>query len=588
MNRRDFLSASAATASLSALALPRASAAEKRPGAAREDPELEPLIAELVAANDTRVQALLAKQERRAGQRWLGGLPNEHGIFTVHGTTGLISAAACALASPKSRYSRAGAEELIAALGLAARYLLAAQHKDGTVDLISTNFHSPPDLAFVLEVVCPAFVLLREGSAARLPGTAAVLEDLGTFIRRAAGALRVGGVHTPNHRWVVCAGLAWAQSLFPEPGNVTRVEQWLAEGIDIDPDGQYTEKSTTIYSPIVDRALITVARLLNRPALLEPVRRNLEMTLYYIHPDGEIVTEASRRQDRYQRGSMARYYYAYRWMAVHDGNGRFAAITRQIERDARQQIAELPALLLEAELRRSLPAAEALPTDYAKVFLHSSLARVRRGNASATILANNPTLFSFRKGAAALEAVRVASAFFGKGQFEGAELVVRDGGYLLRQELDGPYFQPLTAEQVRSGEHVRMAPNGTLAPGSKALRARSEVQTLVNTVGIREIAAGAFELTIAVRGTDGVPVAVELAFRHGGQLEGVEPVAGMKNTFLLREPRGRYTAAGETIEFGPGRAEHSYTQIRGALPAWDGQCVYLTGFTPFEVTVRIS
>ncbi len=547
---------------------------------------VDALLAEMVQANDARIPALLARQERTAGHRWRGGLPDGHGIFSAGGGAGFVSALACAAVAPGSRY--AGGAELVEPLRRAAEFLRAIQHEDGTIDLYTTNFRSPPDLAFVLEVVCPAGALLR-GSG--VPALRSVAEEFGEFIRRAADALVTGGVHTPNHRWVVCAGLALAHSLYPDPRYVARVGEWLAEGIDIDPDGQYTEKSTTVYSPVVNRALITVARLLDRPALLEAVRRNLEMTLYYVHPDGEVVTEASRRQDRYQRGSMARYYYGYRWLALRDGNGRFAAMTRQIERQARKQIGELPALLAEPELRRELPADAPLPTDYAKVFAHSALARIRRGAASATVLAQNTTVFSFRKGAAALEAVRFASAFFGKGQFEGAELVVRDGKYLLRQELDGPYFQPLSRDQIANGDHVRMAPNGTLAPGAKALRARSNVQTLVATCEVAEVAGqpGAFELAIALRGTERVPVAVELAFRHGGKLEGVEPAGdGAKDAFVLRGAQGRYTAGGDTIEFGPGRVEHTYVQLRGALPKWDGQCVYLTGVTPFEVRLRIA
>ena len=213
--------------------------------------------------------------------------------------------------------------------------------------------------------------------------------------------------------------------------------------------------------------------------------------------------------------------------------------------------------------------------------------RNRRGAVSGTILAANTTLFSFRKGAAALEAVRLAASFFGKGQFVADELEVRDGRYLLRQKLDGPYFQPLSAEQIASGEHVRMAPNGTLATDSRAARTRSNIQNYEAVVEITE-SAGKFTLTIAITGTDNVPVALELAFRHGGKLSGVTPVAGVNDAFLLSSGTGRYTLGADTIEFGPGHAENSYTQLRGALPKWDGQSVYLTGFTPFRSTIQIS
>lgn len=581
MQRRHFLLSAAAATSLAALGT-RAAERAPAPGAAGAGTPDETLRA-IIRAHDEQIPGLLAKQERRAGHRWLGGVANEYGIHTVAGTNGFVAALAAATCAPGSKYF--GSVALVEPMQLAIRYMLKAQHEDGTVDYFATNFHSPPDLAFILEGSCPACALLR---ASPVPAIAAVATELGKFIMRGGEALVVGGVHTPNHRWVVCAALAWVNALFPHPKYVARVEQWLAETVDIDPDGQYTEKSTTVYSPIVNRALITVARLLNRPELYEPVRRNLEMTLYYVHPDGEVVTEASRRQDRYQRGSMARYYYSYRTLALRDGNGRFAAMTRQIERSvAPRHPGELAVYLTEPEFAKPLPADAPLPTDYAKVFAHSSLARIRRGAASGTILAANTTIFSFRKGTAALEAVRFATAFFGKGQFTSDALEVRDGRYVLRQELDGPYFQPLTKDQIAGGEHVKMAPNGTLANISKALRARSNVQTLEAVVTISE-SNGKFELAFSIRGTEHVPVSIELAFRQGGTLEGVRPIAEMKDAFLFEGGTGRYVVGGDTISFGPGRVEHTYTQVRGSLPKWEGQSVYVTGYTPFEYTLKIG
>lgn len=574
MKRRAFLHTSATAAAFATLG---------SVGRTAEASTSQDLVRDLIRANDARVPALLATQIRTPGKPDDGGVRNEYGFATAGGTAGLVLAFSCAVTSPESRYHES--KELLESLRLAAAYLLGSQHPDGTIDLYATNFASPPDTAFVLELLAPACALLRRS---KQPEGVAVGAEVGRFVTRAADGLVVGGVHTPNHRWVVCAALAWAHSLFPNPRYLGRIDQWMAEKIDIDPDGQYTEKSTTVYSPVVDRALVTVARLLGRPALLDPVRRNLEMTLYYLHPDGEVATEASLRQDRSQRGTVSRYYYPYRYLALHDGNGRFAAIARQIERQEPGHLTgELSAFLLEPELSRPLPADAPLPTDFAKVFAYSSLARIRRGSTSITVLGQNTTLLTYRKGAAVLDALRIATAFFGKGQFTSESLEEKNGVYVLRQSLSGPYFQPLSAAQIASGEHVKMAPNGTLANMGKAIRVESNVQRLTSVITVTE-AAGRVTLSVSIEGTPAVPVSVEFAFRAGGTFEGVEPVKGAADSFLLRSGEGRYRVGNDVITFGPGAADHTYTQIRGALPKHPGSSVYLTGFTPFQRTLTLG
>lgn len=541
------------------------------------------LIADLVRLNDDRIPGLLERQERAASHRWSGGVLNEYGIGTAGDTAGLVSALACALTAPASRRYRD--PTLLEPLQRAAGFLLRVQHGDGTIDLYSTNFHSPPDTAFVMEALCPACTILERDGWPRLTP---VVADLRRFIAKAAGALVTGGIHTPNHRWVVCAALARAHALAPDRRYVARIDAWLAETVDIDPDGQYTERSTTVYSPVVNRALLTVARILDRPALRVPVRRNLDMTLYLVHPDGEVVTEASRRQDRYQRGTLARYYYAYRTMARLGQDGRFAAVARRLERDERSAlVGDLAAFLEEPDFGRPLPPDAPLPTDYVRVFTHSGLVRVRRGPLSATIAAENATVLSLRRGPAALEALRLASAFFGKGQFSGARIDVAGGRYTLRQSLDGPYFQPFSSDQIAGGVVPTLAPNGTLAADSRAARGRSNVQTLDSVVTVEE-RDGGLVVDVTIEGTANVPAAIELAFRRGGRVEGVEPVPGIDEAFLLRAGTGRYTSGSETITFGPGRAEHTWTQLRGALPKWDGLSVYLTGLTPFRTQLRIG
>ena len=280
----------------------------------------------LVRANDSRIPALLERQESALSHPWRGALRDEHGIHSAGGTAGLAQALVSGLAASGSRYR--GSPEIADRLSRASRALLALQHADGTIDLPTTNFHSPPDTAFVLEPVCASLSVVRRTRPEVPPQAVA---DLERFARAAGEALVVGGIHTPNHRWVVCAALARLHALFPDSRYVARIDEWLAEGIDIDADGQFSERSTSVYSPTCDRALLTVARLLGRDALLEPVRRNLEMTLFYLHADGDVATEASRRQDQYRRGSPAGYHLPYRVLALRDGNGRFAAAARLIE-----------------------------------------------------------------------------------------------------------------------------------------------------------------------------------------------------------------------------------------------------------------
>ena len=528
----------------------------------------------LVKANDNKLAELLPKQEIREGAQGFGGLADDYGIYTAIGTANMIKVLASALVAPTSHYYQSAL--LSQPLTLATNFLVDIQYEDGTIDLHTTNFHSPPDTAFVLEHLCTAYEILKQ----RLPDLISEsMKDLERFILKAGQALCIGGIHTPNHRWVVCMALARINALFPDQKYINRIDQWLAEKIDIDPDGQYTEKSTAIYSPLTDRCLITIARLLQREELFEPVRKNLEMTIYYVHADGEVVTEASRRQDRYQQGSMAPYYYPYRFMSLLDKNPQYAAMARWIEKTAENKLTcNLIYFIEDPLLMNKLPASDALPSDYLKEFSHSGLVRIRRGKVSATILSDNYTFYSFHKGSAALVGLRFASAFFGKGQFTSDQIERDSGGYLLTQLLEGPYYQPFPAElRADDGDWHKM---------DRSLRLKSEIQQLTSRVLIKE-EDGKFTFFIDIQGTNNVPVAVEMGFRHGGVLSGVKKIEGIPDTFLFVNDWGEYAFQGQTIRFGSGLAVHSWTQLRGAAPKLNAMSVYLTGYTPFTTTLQI-
>ena len=554
MNRRQFLQTSAAmSATLLALQC----------GTERTNTDI---ATTLIRLNDKRISSRMGAQELDIAHPWVGGVKDQYGIHSSGLTSGFIRDWTCAFVSPASRYYQS--EELLLRLRAAARFMLKRQHADGTIDLHTTNFHSTPDTAFVMEWMCAAYGLLAKFDDPHLDEPKSTLQD---FILKAGKPLSSRGIHTPNHRWVVCMALARANALFPNEKYVQRIDEWLAEHIDIDPDGQYTEKSSSIYSPLTNRCLITVARLLNRDELFGPVRKNLNMTLYYVHPNGEVVTEASRRQDKYKYGSMSPYYYPYRYMALKDGNGQFAAMAGQIEENPAKLTGALIYFLEDKSLSAPLPVTAPLQTNYEKIFSHSNLARFRREHISATVLADNFTFFSYRKGDAILRAVRLASAFFGKGQFKGEKLELKDGVYVMSQKLEGPYYQPFPKDDIPEDGDWEMM--------DKEKREKSEIQDLESTISVRE-KDGEFTIDIDITGTNRVPVALELAFGHDGSLEGVEKIKDIKDAYFLKQDDGQFRVGKHAIRFGPGKHAHRWTQLRGAEEKLDAQCVYLTGFTP--------
>ena len=532
-------------------------------------------VLELIQENDRLAKELEKRVVLNPKDNWYGGIIDGYDIPTAGGTSRWIEILACAFNSKKSLYYQS--ENVKNQLEIACQYMLNAQHKDGTIDLLATNFHSPPDTGFVMEHICLAYSILQKAKNINLASILSLLEE---FILKAADALTVGGIHTPNHRWVVCRTLARVYVLFPNKKYINRIDQWLAEGIDIDPDGQFTEKSSSVYTPLTDRCLITMASLLNRPELYEPVRKNLEMTLYYIHPDGEVVTAASKRQDQYRRGSMAPYYIPYRYMALLDNNGHFAAMSNWIEKTSSVKLVNcLPNFMDNPVLYKTLPMEKPLPTNYIKIFSHSKLARIRHGNISATVLADNTSFFSFHKGNAAIEAIRLASAFFGKAQFSSPEVFVENNTFTLKQKLAGPYYQPFPHDKIPGdGNWHRMA---------RSLRPQSEVQHYLAIITIIDKETE-FEITFDITGTDNVPLAIEIGFRKGGILEGVEPVNGIENAYLFPKKNLVYKLKKNTISVTPGQALHSWTQIRGAHPKLNSDSVYITGFTPFKYSLTIS
>jgi len=535
----------------------------------------EEILEKLSELNDASIEDLLARQIDAPGNRWHGGAVNDYEIPNAHSTYGFIVRLGNAYASKYSRYYLDVRLEV--PMENAAKCLVNVQFEDGTIDLHSTNFHSTPDTAFLVNFLSPIYVVLQGMDR---KGLSACINYLGEFIKNTGKCLAVGGIHTANHRWVVSSALAWVNLFYPSQKYLDRIDEWLSEGVDLDPDGQYTERSVSIYSPTCDNMFLILGKLVHND-LLDVVRKNLDMNLYYIQPGGEVLTDASDRQDSAYIGYVDKYYYAYRYFAIKDKNPVYAAVCQLIENEMPEKITRYISELLEDPIfENELPVASKIPDNYFKRFSYSGVFRIRRGDVDVSVIERNPTFLSFMKGKAVLQSVRLAAAFFGsRGQFI-SQQAEQDGETIVLTKTDTHgYYQPYPEEERKGDGDWHNMP--------RTHRKMSELQNIAYKIEISET-KGKVTIDISIDGTPYIPVSMELSFRSGGELQGGTTNKNMEDTYFLEDGFGVYAYGNDKIKFGPGKAEHKWAEIRGMLPKQKGDSVYLTGYTPFKHTLELS
>jgi hypothetical protein len=472
------------------------------------------------------------------------------------------------------------------------------------------NVDSPPDSAFSINDLADALLLLRE-QATETP-LAKLLEEL---LTAATPALVTGGVHTPNHRWELSAALARLHRLSPQPALVTRIEEWLAEGIDIDGDGLYSERSPNYAAFVSNPSLLTIADVLDRPDLVAAVERNLDATLDLLLPDGSVETVLSRRQDQRSRFPLAPYLLPLRRIALLRGRGDLAwaaglALTQGITLPAEATTR----VLLDPGIARTLPAPIAPERARQRVFGPAGLLVAHRPDTTTVLfggsdhprhrrvrsgLANSPTFLRLFAGAAVLDSVRLSRTFFGLGPFRGDGLTVRDGTVTLTETVSANYYQPLARPDLDADGRYRLGDDGRFSAAMDFDRRTRDEVALTTAIQARLTAAGV-ELTLEVTGAV-VDWALELAFRPGGTMTGARSlgehrwqldadgpataayrVGGDAITVRLIEASG--PAAGSAPTYEPGE-EYRFL---GGTDAATGSLLYVAGRVPARVRLLVT
>ena len=363
-----------------------------------------------------------------------------------------------AYSNPNSRYHRSDAVVDSIRLALEAseeRF----QYEDGSIDSGSDK-QNAANAAFATGGI---HQIWERWQNIEHPLSGEIIDRCRRILVKFGFSCRTMGVFTPNHRWVACAAMAIVNEVEPDEQLVAKIDDYLSDGIDQDADGFYSEYSP-MYAMLCNMCFLQVAKRLDRPELLIPVRKNLELLLSLCHPGGQVASEFSVRADTGKLGVL----HALVEMGVLDRRGEYLTIAREhLDRQLRTLDERLDeakvdgsnsfgALLGEtAELMALavLPATEvepkAVPDNYrlrtsAFVNRQRTTIRIRRGKLSVTAVGRNDfsNLVAFRYGDAIVDGMRIMYNYYGMHGVIDENLPEEDGEIVFSgsftEYIDGP------------------------------------------------------------------------------------------------------------------------------------------------------
>ena len=542
------------------------------------------VVLEALAAHLSATQAW---QIEEVGHPEHGAIVNPNwGIAQAGATVGWVSG--CALLWLGAGGTGEARRGLLARAIAGAEYLLRAQYPSGLIDLPDCNYDSSPDTGFAVQLLCAVLDVDRLQPSVD-PQWRTLADLLARFVRGAFDGVRAGGFHTPNHRWVIASALAQATALWPDLDAEATIAAYLAEGIDIDAEGAYIERSVGVYDAVCDRSLLLLAerRPGDAPTLRAAVRANLDLDLHLLHADGSAETGLSHRQDYgtsvVPTGLIAPLLHS----ALHDPDPRFVAAARWLWRQGTPSLPDCvwvaQHLLAHGE---PAPGEASPPADFARHYPHNGLWRARQGRLSATVFRDVPTLLALRYGGAELSGLGIQQSYFSRdsGRFvgdlltgEGARATLRSLGQ--RDPRRPAYEQPI-GRPVPPDEWV-------------AALAERDLRRLPPATSELAVALGAEGLTVRYRtldGTPGVVAQVVFDFPPGGIWEtddtSFHPAAGQ--VIFLKRGHGTMRYGTDAIRIGPGADAHRIWQMRHTAPAPGHVRVVVPFLTPVDHTFTIA
>jgi len=535
-------------------------------------------IGKVISSAEKKVTKFIHNQVKDPSRKDFGSLKNP--MIDVKPTVYVLTTSVAVYLNKDSIYYHNS--ELFDVMKHALDFVGAFQREDGSFDYPTCNFKSAPDTAFCYKRLIAAYRLINKYD---MENNLKELKDkYFDILIKAQEAIKNGGFHTPNHRWAICAALMQGANLLAgepqEKEYLARVNDYLAEGIDGDEDGQYAERSTGGYNAVVNNAMISMYEESKAEKYLGYVERNLHMMLTYVDPDDTIFTQNSTRQDQGKKEYMDIYFYQYLYMTSLKFNPEFDAAAHKIIKDSIERGVDAPdclhfLMLNDAMLQYHFSGYGFLES-YRKFYSNPGVVRVKTPKFGYTIL-NNNSAFLFLKIKDTPIYVKIGESYCAVRDFKPQTLVVKEMEYTMSSTVQSWYYLPFEDYSGTSDwwemDHTK-----------RELLHNSEVGI---TVTITELADG-IQLTMKSEGLDMLPLRLNVCIPSGSILENehfyfqAEKGSGM----ILRDGYLNLTHNENHIQIGPGFGAHEFPgHYSGEDKNDTGYTIYFNEYTPCEKTI---
>lgn len=467
------------------------------------------------------------------------------------------------------------------------------QRPSGCIDLPKVDPDSPPDTAFAVQLLACQLDHARRRAGDGFTPAGWVAEVLEGIVERAARGIIGRGFRTPNHRWVVVSALAQALALMPglRAEALPYIERILAEGIDINADGEFSERSTGIYTAVCCRALRYAADHLGRPDLLDHVRSNLRFTACLLEEDATIITAISGRQDRGGRQVPLTMADSLFDMAQREGNGEWAALADRIVEHGvhRKHPVEGLGWLLQPFLDTPAYRQESLPRRQPPArgewfFPDSRLWFLRDAELTAFAAAHTRIPFALRCGAAELRSLRCATSYFNHTSLIADHAEAIPGGVRLVHRAkparwDLPLGRPLPFRAPH--EYYAVAETQRDHHDLPALGLSAEIVRREDVIAVTLRSHG---------GLDRIPVQVELSFNGPGEwiVPGHILRAEAGGAVQLQDGAGIFRRGDHAIRVQAQGGAHRWWQLPQLDADHEGFRVLVNLCTPVDHTILLT